>query len=367
MSRGGTAVPHAGVGQGGKALARALAAASVLSPGARGKVRPRARRDAPWAPAGPFRLAARVGVRSESGAIWNEWTLAFDDGRTAWLAEARGTFTLYAEAPIAPDYGTLEVGAALTTGLVVVERGRATRIASEGNAAVSPRSYRYVDLSGDDGDVVSIDYGAPVPRVFRGRSFALADLGLAPRAERPRFLPVTGFPETPPKAIPLWLALGDEGTLERTTWRVIATLCRSVLEDGERYGWQEYVLHDPAEGFRWLVVSDGHWSLVESVEPGRVRADDDGARLDGVAYAPLSEGRARLDWAAGELPWELTPREATEVRDYVRSPHLLSREASDDEVSWSRATYLPTAVLAKAFGMRALPKPRGRAPHAPKK
>jgi hypothetical protein len=349
----------------GRALARALEAASVLELGARGKLR--ARRDAPWAPAGPFHLAARVGLRSESGAIWNEWAMAFEDGRTAWLAEARGVFTLYVEAPIVPAYDALRPGASLPTGLVVVERGRATRIAGAGDPGRAPKSYRYADLSGEDGDVVTIDYGGAAPRVFRGRAFPLAELGLTPRPERPRFLPVAGFSETPPKGVPLWLALGDEGTLEGTTWRVIATLCRSVLEDGERYGWQEYVLHDPAEGFRWLVVSDGHWSLVESVEPGRVRADEDGARLDGVSYAPLSEGRARLDWAAGELPWEVAPREATEVRDYVRSPHLLAREASNDEVSWSRATYLPTAVLAKAFGIPALPKPRGRAPHAPKK
>lgn len=334
----------------------ALAESTVLELGARGKIRGR----------GAFTLAGRVVVRSEAGAIWNEWTLVFEDGREAYLAEARGTFTLYEESAVAPAWDSLVAGEKVTSDLVVVERGAAKRVATYGEASASPKSYRYADLV-SAGEAVTFDYGeADRVRVFRGRAYRLAELGLRPRAERPRFLPVTGFPASPPKGTELWLSVGDEGVIDGTRWRVIAILARSVREDGERYGWEEYLLHDPAEGFRWLVVSEGHWSFVESVEPSAVTETEKGALHEGVLHKPLAEGEARLDWATGELPWEVSPGETARTRDYVKAPHLLSCESGEDEVSWSRASYLPTAVLAKAFAKRALPKPRGRAPHAPK-
>jgi hypothetical protein len=45
---------------------------------------------------------------------------------------------------------------------------------------------------------------------------------------------------------------------------------------------------------------------------------------------------------------------------------MLSRESTADEVTWSRGTYTPPGVVARAFGKRLLPKPVGRAPNQPK-
>lgn len=57
--------------------------------------------------------------------------------------------------------------------------------------------------------------------------------------------------------------------------------------------------------------------------------------------------------------------DAVRVRDYVRAPHVLSRESTDDEVTWSLGTYVRPAVVARAFHKSALPKPVGRAPNQP--
>jgi hypothetical protein len=40
---------------------------------------------------------------------------------------------------------------------------------------------------------------------------------------------------------------------------------RAVKPVGKDYPWQEYLLHHPTEGFRWLVDSEGHWSWVSPV------------------------------------------------------------------------------------------------------
>lgn len=332
-----------------------LEEATVLELGARGRVRGAA-----------FELVGRTCVRSASGGLWNEWTARFADGKTGFLAEARGTFTMYFEGPIAPAYDALSVGAPVDAGFLVAERGEATRVARWGDAFEAPRSYRYADLSSRarQGESATIDYGEREPRTFVGKRWSLAELGLSPRKDQPHFFPAPSGKM--PKGLDLVFAIGDEGTLGKTRFRVIGALHRSIRVEGEKYTWQEYLLFDPAEGFRWLVVSDGHWNLVESVDPGLVTLGDRGATYAGELHKPWSQGTARVEWATGELPWQVTLGETVRASDFVRAPHMLSLEATDDEINWSVATYLPPDAVAKAFGKRVLPKPVGRAPNQPR-
>jgi hypothetical protein len=80
----------------------------------------------------------------------------------------------------------------------------------------------------------------------------------------------------------------------------------------------------------------------------------------------VSEGAARIEWAIGELGWEITIGEETHVRDFLRAPYMLTKEWTAHEVHWARARYVTPDTIAKAFGKRALPKPIGRAPHQPR-
>jgi hypothetical protein len=328
--------------------------ATVLSLGARGRLGRAA-----------FTLAGRTLVRSKSGGVWNEWTMRFDDGTTRFLAEARGTFTVFEPGALAPAWDALRAGAPLDTGFVVAERGEAERIARWGETPDAPKTYRYADLSSRDGTSATIDWSETPPVSFVGRRTSLADLGLTPRPERPRFVPLAEAPR--PKGLETWLDVGDEGTWGRARFRVTAVLYRSARSGRERYTWEEYVLFDPAAGFRWLVVSDGHWSLVEAIEPGLVVETARGATLGRDAYEPLGAGRARIEWATGELPWEAAIGDTVDVRDYVHAPYMLSCEAGPDEITWSRGEYVDPGTVARVFGKRVLPEPEGRAPHQPKK
>src|SRR5262249_38763231 len=71
------------------------------------------------------------------------------------------------------------------------------------------------------------------------------------------------------KAMPR-IALGEKGTFADGELTVIGYLQRSALVDGTWYPFEEYLLHAPSVGFRWLVCSDGHWSYVQPVAPGAV-------------------------------------------------------------------------------------------------
>jgi hypothetical protein len=338
-----------------KGAARIHESSTVLALGSKGRASGEA-----------FTLVGRVVVRSDGGGLWHEHALRFEKSKkTRWLAEARGTFTLFEEAAIVPAFDDLRAGAPIAPPWIVAERGTAERVAQFGEVAIEgPRRYRYADLSSRTGESATIDYGSTPPVTFVGRRVSLDELGLAPRKEPARFFSVPELSR--PKGVDLWLDVGDEGKLDAVRFRVIGIVSRSIKVEGERYAWQEYLLHDAAEGFRWLVVSDGHWSLVETIEPGLVVETDRGATLEGETYKPLSSGKARVDWATGELPWEASIGDVTDVRDYVRAPHLLSRESTADEVTWSRGTYLSPDAVARAFGKRSLPKPVGRAPNQPR-
>lgn len=303
----------------------------------------------------PFTLASRTCVRGRRGAIWNEWRLRLDDGRTLFLSESGAGFALYDEATILPSWEALATDRALDTGFLVVERGEATRIARWGELDAAPDTFRYASLSSRTGARASIEYGDELPRVFVGRKVSLSELALSARAERPRFVPV---PEVSrPKGVDTWLSVGDGGELAGARSTVIGMLSRST-SGADPARWDEYLLHSKEHGLRWLVLADGHWSLVEPVEPGLVEEAPDHAKLDGCAYERIAEGVARVDWATGELPWEVTIGEESRVRDFAAPPSLLTKEWTPDEVTWSRASSITPDVIAKAFGKRALPKPR---------
>jgi hypothetical protein len=330
-----------------------LEEATVLELGARGRFR-----------GAPFVLSGRTCVRSKAGGLWNEWTMRFDDGHAATLAEARGAFTVYVERAIAPPPQSLAVGGALDTGYVVVERGEATRAARWGDEDAAPDVYPYADLSSRSGEVATIDYGEPAPRTFVGTKTTLDALELAPRRERAHFFAMKKT--AAPKGWKPALAIDDEGTLDGTRFRVIGIVRRSIRVDGTRYAWEEYLLHEAAAGFMWLVATDGHWNVVTPVEPGLVTYDDERAVYEGAMYEYTSHGTARLEWAEGELPWDASIGETTTTTDYVRAPHLLSFEATDDEILWSRSTWTSPDTIARAFDKPSFPRPKCRAPNQPR-
>ncbi len=148
-----------------------------------------------------FEVAGRTQLRHQLGGTWDEWYLAFDDGRWAWLAEHQGRFalTLEADPAAAPRIASLEdaqPGKRVTSTkgtLVVSERGVAAVAAEEGELPwrAAPQERRaYVDLSAPGGFFATLDFGVvddddkpqgPL-RFYWGREVSLEDLGLASAA-----------------------------------------------------------------------------------------------------------------------------------------------------------------------------------------
>lgn len=356
-----------------------------------------------------FTIAGRLQLDWGAGA-WDEWHLAIDDGSYAWLAEAQGRFYLMKPAelpsgrPGIPPFSRLPVGQRIELGklgqFVVTERRAARYMTAQGQLpdVTEPGSVlHYADLSGRGGYLATLDYGdGDTPQaLYLGKEMTLADLGID-RGELPQpvakrvagqklsctqcggplplrapdetqrvccaycgaLLDATGnFEVLEILKIPVKPAipLGKQGQLGGVTWTVIGFMVRSTVVEGMKYPWREYLLHEPAHGFAWLVESSGHWSFVEGVAAGDVEGGLNAPAYDGKRYKHFQTCKARVDQVLGEFYWTVKEGEKVAADDYVSPPHALSREKSGPEVTWSHGTYVEPEEVWAAFGMEGEP------------
>jgi hypothetical protein len=374
-----------------------------------------------------FALVGRTQLGHALGGVWNEWYLAFEDGTWGWLAEAQGHCYLTFRDPqpaLVSAWEGLQVGGTLHLGVTVwmiAELGQGTFQAAEGEIPwlVEPgATYPYADLSAPAGAFATLDYSEDPPALFTGRELSLEAFQLqggtpakAPRlkvqnlpcprcgsplplrapdqtlrvacaacgslfdAQEGRLAFLKSLKQADPR---MFLPLGAEGRLGGVPLTCIGFLRRSCTIDGLKYYWGEYLLLDSHGGFRWLVESDGHWSLAESIAPAEIRRT--GALNDrvpqaveyaGNAYRCFQSVQAVVEGVYGECYWKVEQGERVQAVDYVHGGIGLSEEVQQhpgggEEVNWSRATYLPGVEVWHAFKLPGEPPgPEGVAPNQP--
>lgn len=367
-----------------------------------------------------FAVIGRIQLRYASG-IWNEWHLLFDDQRSGWLSDAGGEYLI---SFLTPPGAALPGFAALTPNeelklagrdFVVTNLEEAMCIAGEGElpfAFGSGYPAQLADLRASDGaeaGFASIDYSETPPLVFIGEALPFADfhfsnlrdgpanksagtvkalqcpvcggaIGIHDKAVQsvacPSCLsvlePANESLRILQKAVaatriePL-IPLGSVGKFEGRDWTVIGFQQRVIRSEGVDYPWQEYLLHHPEEGFRWLVEAEGHWSWVTPVaKPPRYQVGFPSVIHNGENYRRYSAGSAVTRYVIGEFTWKVKVGETWELIDFVAPPQMLSRETSHKELSWSLGEYLPHDEVVAAFKLKTpLPEPVGIAMNQP--
>ena len=370
-----------------------------------------------------FLLIGMAQLQHASGGVWQEWYAKFGSGTWGWLSEAQGRLYMTFERPgvavlaanAAPVAGIedLSPGAQVTiegSHLAVGERGTATYTSALGEIPyrLAPNTtFRFADLSDGRGAFATLDYGddASEPAVYAGREVTAAELkisgGEQPVAQTAKTgaallcpncggslelrapdqslriacpycadlidvehgqLSIIAKQETKPTPE---IALGSKATLIEGELTVIGYVGRSAFIDGSWYPFEEYLLHAPNLGFRWLVSSDGHWSYIQPVATGAVTHEATPV-YDGVKFAHFQRSVLRVDVVLGELYWRVTAGETVEANDYIAPPAMLSREYSADEQNWSLASYMTPSEVNQAFGnLLTLRRPTGVAPNQP--
>lgn len=144
--------------------------------------------------------------------------------------------------------------------------------------------------------------------------------------------------------------LGTRGKVDGVTWEVIGWCERSVHAYGKRYAWEEHLLYNPYEGFRYLNHQDGHFVWITPL-PGAPSLGPNRAAYEGQTYKHFSTAaQAKVDQVLGEFPWQMKRGDTVRATDYVDPPFMLSSEEDGDERTWSRGRYMPREEVVAAFG-----------------
>lgn len=149
------------------------------------------------------------------------------------------------------------------------------------------------------------------------------------------------------------IPLGTRGTWRGAPHEVIGFQQRTIIVDGVRYSWYEYLLFNPYHGFRYLTEYHGHWN---DVVPARALPNVDlsarpVATLGGTAFRHFQHASAETTFALGEFPWQARVGDTADVDDFVAPPRILSREQTPGETTWSVGSYVSGKEVWRAFGL----------------
>jgi len=155
------------------------------------------------------------------------------------------------------------------------------------------------------------------------------------------------------------LPLGSRGKIRGVVYETIGFQHRQIEADGQIYGWGEYLLFNPYQGFRYMTEFDGHWNFVAPLR-SLPQAQAPGTESDryylNERYKHFQTAVAKTTFVLGEFPWQVRVGETVEVTDYVCPPRVLSAEVSaDKEINWSLGEYMTGADVWKAFGLKDAP------------
>src|ERR1700722_18081448 len=148
------------------------------------------------------------------------------------------------------------------------------------------------------------------------------------------------------------IPLGSRGSLRGTDFEVSGFQSRTIEVEGIHYSWHEYILFNPAKGFRYLTEYGGHWSIFSILRS--LPEDDSGASTVsylGETYRHFQTADATTTFVLGEFPWRVQVGETVSVSDYVSSPRVISKEGTGKEVTWSMGEYITGKDLWKSFSL----------------
>ena len=345
-----------------------------------------------------FTPVGRLQYKYDKGS-WCEWMAVLTDGSLALLSEDNGAY-VFSQPAVArqsiPAADKLRVGATAaidSKAFSVASIEQVSLMSAQGELPHLPLlgvPFAMVELRSADGEVLSIDYGAPAPVLSRGRSVLLEDLQLtglrdaSAKEETGRQLacPQCGAQVEVKLAtsqsitcrscnslidlsqgvggelqhaaqdapVSLLITLGTTGQLQGAQWQVVGFQHRMGSEPDEHFGWSEYLLYNRKRGFVFLVDAEDGWSLVKPVTGApTLQPGGQAATYLNTSYKLLSRYQAETDYVAGEFYWRVLRGEKTSNSDFSSGKGLLSREQTPTEVTWSSGDKLTGDVVAQAF------------------
>jgi hypothetical protein len=352
----------------------------------------------------PFTVVGRIQLRYSAG-MWNEWYLFFDDGKTSWLGDSSGMYTITAEyageaqlpafEQLLPGRNVLINGAPYTAAEIRIAdcvggQGELPFKVGDGYQAKVVDFRRGVEF-------ITLDYSdSPRPVVYTGLAVTLDSLQCqllrdddtiqraagryrgkldaldCPSCGSPiKYLPgitanlvcpacATRIDAASPEAqvvaagervaaVPLTLELGATANINKQEFTIIGMMRRA---DDEGTQWNEYLMYGPRAGFSWLVETDEGWSganvLAEWPQvytPGAPQV-----LVDKVQFSRLYNYGSEVTYAVGAFNWRVAVGDKTRVEEFQAGQLRLAAETSAQEMTWSRSSPVSADQLSLWFG-----------------
>ena len=163
------------------------------------------------------------------------------------------------------------------------------------------------------------------------------------------------------------IPLGRRGKLEGITWETIGFMIR--CETKWNFRWEEYLLFNPIHGYRFLILSNGHWNLIKMTmdHPAKSKIASQ-VMLDGKKFKKFESSTAKVEYVLGEFYWRVKIGDKVDMVDLIHPPYLLSLEHDANGRTWSIGEYMDRKEIVAAFGDDVkVPFPTGVAPNQPNK
>ncbi|MBQ7568714.1 DUF4178 domain-containing protein, partial [bacterium] len=368
-----------------------------------------------------FEILGRIQIRQEEG-YWNEWYLSYSDGREGWLGEALGEYFVSFSVPEAnlPSFEKISLNDKFTfKGIKFFATNIANSVVSsyEGELPfIMTGSYNlpYVDLRSYGKQAATLDYSDGEPLLFIGTYEEFDDLHfdnlrdpedhIEQRSAKDTVsfkCPSCGAPHTMSSAGPqsqcivcefcgtatdisnsnsykiLWQAqrkkfqqkprieLGSKGKFKGVEWEVIGFQHKYSKYANQKYYWEEYLCYERCHGYRYLVLSQGHWSWCQTLHElptGSVVLQSD-QTVQGKTFKHFEGYTGYVEAVFGEFPYKVDINSKSDIQDYISPPFGLSRESelgANKEVYWSIAEHVETQDVARAFKLKnKTPEPEG--------
>ncbi|MES2205943.1 MAG: DUF4178 domain-containing protein [Pseudomonadota bacterium] len=360
-----------------------------------------------------FTIIGRIQLRYSAG-LWNEWYILFDSGKTGWLGDSSGLYTLTFEYPATGDFPAWNTLVPAHTELIdkqeymVAEVRIADCIGGQGElpfkvgagwqARVADFRYKNTFLTLDYSDCQEQHQNNQqhlLPKVFSGEAVTPEtlkcqhlrheeDIHLSAGHYKGKVdqLACTACGNTL-RYVPgatthlICSSCSTELQLTGSTTEVLATHERlekrqttlklgaqatisgmhyeliglMQRQDAEQTGWTEYLLYSSRAGFLWITETQEGWSRANvSATWPEWKPGNKTALWNSRVFQLKWEYQATVTWVAGAFNWQVKHGDQTQIHEFENGKDMLVAECSEQELTWSLSTSIPLDQMRAWFG-----------------